>query len=185
MAEIKITQAVDLSLTEDLVPVIIHVKQYENGVRTIAASIYQDAVLFDVPDDAEVNLSGTRPDGGVFQYSSEEDSDVVWVSDGIVYFVITEYMTAAAGKVPVDVTLIDGDGGAIGTFSCILKVARAALENQGLTTGSYFSVTTVIAEGIASCYINEDGYLCIESDDGLTLTFTMDDEGNITVEYGG
>ena len=34
---ITIQQAVDLSLTENLVPPVIHVKQYDHGARRIAA----------------------------------------------------------------------------------------------------------------------------------------------------
>ena len=40
-----------------------------------------------------------------------------------------------------------------------------------------------VAENMAICSINDDGYLCIESDDGLGLDFSMDGEGKITIHY--
>ena len=36
---------------------------------------------------------------------------------------------------------------------------------------------------MVECSINDDGYLCIESDDGLGLSFSMDGEGKITITY--
>lgn len=42
---ITIQQAVDLSLTENLVPPVIHVKQYDHGARRIGCSLYQDSMI--------------------------------------------------------------------------------------------------------------------------------------------
>lgn len=74
---ITIQQAVDLSLTDNLVPPVIHVKQYDHGARRIGCSLYQDSILFTVPDSVIINVTGTRPDGNVFQYSSETDPETV------------------------------------------------------------------------------------------------------------
>lgn len=180
---ITIQQAVDLSLTDNLVPPVIHVKQYDHGARRIGCSLYQDSVLFTVPVGVIINVTGTRPDGNVFQYSSETDPETVYVEDGVVYLTVTDMMTATRGRVPVDVTLLDGEGAVVGSFSFILRVERAALENQGLTQASYSGTVSRVAENMAVCSINDDGYLCIESDDGLGLTFSMDGEGKITITY--
>ncbi|MDO5546637.1 MAG: hypothetical protein Q4F81_12625, partial [Eubacteriales bacterium] len=107
---ITIQQAVDLSLTENLVPPVIHVKQYDHIARRIGCALYQDAVLYPIPDAAIVNCTGTRPDGNVFQYSTESDPDVLYVDKGTAYLSITEMMTANCGRVPVDMTLLDGKG---------------------------------------------------------------------------
>ena len=180
---ITIQQAVDLSLTDNLVPPVIHVKQYDHGARRIGCSLYQDSILFTVPESVIINVTGTRPDGNVFQYSSETDPETVYVEDGVVYLTVTDMMTATRGRVPVDVTLLDGEGAVVGSFSFILRVERAALENQGLTQASSSGTVSRVAENMAVCSINDDGYLCIESDDGLGLTFSMDGEGKITITY--
>ena len=133
---ITIQQAVDLSLTDNLVPPVIHVKQYDHGARRIGCSLYQDSILFTVSEGVIINVTGTRPDGNVFQYSSETDPETVYVEDGVVYLTVTDMMTATRGRVPVDVTLLDGKGAVVGSFSFSLRVERAALENQGLTQAS-------------------------------------------------
>lgn len=182
-AEITIKQTVDLSLTENLVPPIIHVKQYDHKTRRIGCSLYKDCVLYDIPDGAIVNCTGTRPDGNVFQYSSETDPGTVYVENNLVYLVVTDMMTANKGKTPVDVTFLDGRGSSLGSFRFILEVGRAALENPGLTKASYSGTVAAVAGNMVDCSINEDGYLCIESDDGLGLTFSMDEEGVVSIDY--
>ncbi|MDO5546636.1 MAG: hypothetical protein Q4F81_12620, partial [Eubacteriales bacterium] len=71
----------------------------------------------------------------------------------------------------------------IGSFSFILRVERAALENQGLTQASYSGTVSRVAGNMVCCSINDDGYLCIESEDGLGLDFSMDGEGKIIINY--
>ena len=180
---ITIQQAVDLSLTENLVPPVIHVKQYDHGARRIGCSLYQDSILFTVPEGVIINVTGTRSDGNVFQYSSEADPEIVYTENGCVYLTITDIMTANTGGLPVDVTLLDGSGAAVGSFSFTLRIERAALENEGLTKASYSGTVSRVAENMVECSINDDGYLCIESDDGLGLSFSMDGEGKITITY--
>lgn len=182
---ITITQAVDLSLTENLVPAIIHAKQYDNLGRKVVCSIYQDSTLVTLGSDTIINVSGTRPDGEIFQYSSSIDDDIVYVEDGKATVWITDAMTGAAGRTAVDVTIIDGSGSALGSFSFILRVEKASLESGVLSTGSYTGLVSLLAANIVDCYIDDNGYLVIVSEDGLGLTFSMDGVGNITVEYGG
>ena len=164
-------------------PPVIHVKQYDHGARRIGCSLYQDSILFTVPEGVIINVTGTRSDGNVFQYSSEADPEIVYTENGCVYLTITDIMTANTGGLPVDVTLLDGSGAAVGSFSFTLRIERAALENEGLTKASYSGTVSRVAENMVECSINDDGYLCIESDDGLGLSFSMDGEGKITITY--
>ena len=180
---ITITQTVDLSLTENLIPDIIHAKQYDSLGRKVVCSIYQGSTLVTLDSDTLINVSGTRPDGEIFQYGSSTDSDVVYVEDGKAVVWITDAMTGAAGRTAVDVTIIDGSGSALGSFSFILKVEKASLESEALSTGSYTGLVSLLAANIIDCYIDDNGYLVIVSEDGLGLTFEMDDEGNLTINY--
>lgn len=182
---ITITQTVDLSLTENLVPAVIHAKQYDSLSRKVVCSIYQGSTLVTLDADTLINVSGTRPDGEIFQYGSFTDDDVVYVENGKAVVWITDVMTGAAGRTAVDVSIIDGSGSALGSFCFILKVEKASLESESLSTGSYSGLVSLVAGNIVDCYIDDNGCLVIVSEDGLGLTFSMDDEGNITVEYGG
>ncbi|MCD7756822.1 MAG: hypothetical protein LUH45_01430 [Clostridiales bacterium] len=182
---VTINQTVNLSLTQDLIPYIIHVRQYENLGRKIICRVYQESKLVELDSDTVINVSGTRPDGNVFQYDSTDDADVVFVSDGCACFWITTAMTSSSGRIVVDVTLMDGAGAAIGTFAIVLRVEKAAVSDSGLSTGSYSSLISQVAANIVDCYIDDDGYLVIVSEDGLGLIFETDDEGNITIHYEG
>lgn len=178
-----VRQTVELFLSEPLIPPHVHVKQFDNGGRLIICGIYLGSTLYELTSDISVNVSGLRPDGEIFQYGSETDSSVVSISDGAVNITVTEDMTCACGRAPVDVTLLDGDN-IVGAFSFMLCVEKAAVNSKAITTGSYAGLSA-FAEGMSDAYINENGYLVIESDDGLELTFETDSEGKIYISYGG
>lgn len=95
----KLYQKVELSLTENLIPVTVPVKQYDNKARKVRCVLYNNSVQYSVPQDCIVACSGTRPDGTIFHYTSETASDLVFVENGAVVFTITTFMTAQAGAV--------------------------------------------------------------------------------------
>ncbi len=179
-----IRQEIDLSLTENLIPAVVHIRQYDSTAKQIACNIYVGGAAYTLPDDAVVSVSGTRPDGQLFQYGSDTDPDVVWIDGTQVIIAITDVMSNAAGRMAVDVTLTL-DGAVAGTFAFVLRVQASSVENEAISTGSYSGAVEAVAAAIAEVYINEDGYLVIESEDGLNLTYSMDDEGNITIDYEG
>ena len=180
---ITTTQSVDLSLTESLVPAVIHVKQFDALSRQIQCSIYYSSELVTLDADTIVNVSGTRSDGEYFQYRSDTDTDVVSVSDGKACFWVTDAMTAVSGRQPIDITIVDDSGGALGTFALVLRVEKASVDSSVITTGSVSSAIESLATAITSVYIDDNGYLWIETDDTLGITMTVDDEGNITISY--
>ncbi|MCD8345387.1 MAG: hypothetical protein LUC38_05425 [Oscillospiraceae bacterium] len=182
---VTITQTVDLSLTESLIPTIIHAKQYDNMGRKVVCSVYQGSTFVILDSDTIINISGTRPDGEIFQYSSETNSDVVCVEDGKASIWLTSVMTGVAGRTAIDVTVIDGNGSALGSFAFVLKVEKASLGSPELSTGSYTGLVSRLASNIVDCYIDDNGYLVIVSEDGLGLNFEMDDEGNVSINYEG
>ena len=66
-----IYQEVELSLTENLIPVTVPVKQYDNKARKVRCVLYNNSVEYTVPQNCIVACSGTRPDGTIFHYTSE------------------------------------------------------------------------------------------------------------------
>lgn len=62
----SIYQEVELSLTENLIPVTVPVKQYDNKARKVRCVLYNNSVQYSVPQDCIVACSGTRPDGTIF-----------------------------------------------------------------------------------------------------------------------
>lgn len=167
---VTITQAVELSLTENLVPPIVHVKQFDNNARKIRCTFYDGAVEYTMPDGAILSCSGTRPDGAVFQYSSESAEDLVYIDGNNAVFTITEFMTEKYGRVPVDLILLSEDGDVLGAFSLVLRVERAAVSNGSIATMTVSKAAIAIAEGLYEVFITDDGYFAIRSNDGLGVT---------------
>lgn len=166
MADMKIYQEVELSLTENLIPTTVHVKQFDHKARQIRCALYSNSVEYTIPDGAIVSCTGTRPDGHLFQYSSET-SDFIFVEDNAVVFTITEFMTAVFGRYPVDIILLDNDEDVLGMFSLTLRVERAAVNNGKIATITFSKAVEAIAAGIYECFITEDGYFGIRTNDGL------------------
>ena len=64
---VRIFQEIELSFTENLIPVQIPVKQFDNQARKVRCRLYQNSVEYVVQEGTIVSYSGTRPDGAVFQ----------------------------------------------------------------------------------------------------------------------
>ena len=163
----SIYQKVELSLTENLIPVTVPVKQYDNKARKVRCVLYNNSVQYSVPQDCIVACSGTRPDGTIFHYTSETASDLVFVENGAVVFTITTFMTAQAGRFPLDVVMLSTAGDVLGSFSLTLKVERAAINNGKIATYTYAGVVEAIRKGLLEVYITDDGYFAVVSEDGL------------------
>ncbi len=173
---VTVTQAVDLSLTESLSPFVVHAKQYDSIERQLSCSIYREGVL--VVLDSDVIVSGVGPDGEKFYYSSKTDPDTVYIEDNNAVIRITDTMTCAPGRMPVDVTIVDDSGSSVGAFSFILSVERAAVGNRTLSTASYNGLLSML--GVFYGYINDDGYVCILSSDDTGLS--SDTDGNVIID---
>ena len=55
MADMKIYQEVELSLTENLVPTVVHVKQFDHKARKIRCRLYSSFVEYAIPEGAIVS----------------------------------------------------------------------------------------------------------------------------------
>lgn len=170
IGSVSIYQDIELSLTEHLVPPVVHVKQFDHKSRKVRCALYVNAVEYTIPQDAILAYSGTRPDGRLFQYSTEALSNdkVVLVNNRLV-ITITDFMTEVSGRYPVDLVMLDADGDILGSFSFTLYVERAAVKNRKILTATYASVAEAVRNGVFECFTTEDGYFGINSDDGLNL----------------
>ncbi len=128
---VTIGQDVDLSLTERVVPPVVHVRQYDHRSRKIRCTLYAGHLEYPVPAGVTLMYLGTRPDGCVFQYSSESGNTLIAPdSENRVILTITDFMTEVPGRYPVDVVLLDG-ADVLGCFSFTLSVEEAAGRTNG------------------------------------------------------
>ncbi len=167
---VSIYQDIELSLTEHLVPPVVHVKQFDHKARKVRCTLFANAVEYTIPANIILAYSGTRPDGRLYQYSTEAlTNDKVDLIDNRLVITITDFMTEVAGRYPVDLVLLDADGDILGSFSFTLYVERAAAKNRKILTATYASVAEAVRNGVFECFTTEDGYFGINSDDGLNL----------------
>ena len=170
IGSLSIYQDIELSLTEHIVPPVVHVKQFDHRSRKVRCTLYANAVEYKIPTDAILTYSGTRPDGRLFQYSTEAvTNDKIALTDGKLIITITDFMTEAYGRFPVDLVLLDSEGDILGSFCFTLYVERAAVKNKMITTATYASVAEAVRNGVFECFTTEDGYFGINSDDGINL----------------
>ena len=167
---VSIYQDIELSLTEHLVPPVVHLKQFDHKARKVRCTLYANAVEYTIPTNIILAYSGTRPDGRLFQYSTEAlTNDKVDLIGNKLVITVTDFMTEVAGRYPVDLVLLDADGDILGSFSFTLYVERAAAKNRKILTATYASVAEAERNGVFECFTTEDGYFGINSDDGLGL----------------
>ena len=151
-------------------PPVVHVKQYDHMARKVRCTLFYNNVEYPIPTDVILVYSGTRPDGRIFQYSTEAISnDKVELIDNRMVITVTEFMTAVSGRYPVDIVILDNEGDVLGSFSFTMDVQRAAVKNRKILTATFQSVAETIRQGVFECFTTEDGYFGINSDDGLNL----------------
>lgn len=112
----------NLNLIPGKVPVAVHVKQYDTGLREITFNLYHGDTAYSVPYNSTITVSGTKPDGNGFSYS-------VTFSGSAVSVPMQEQMTVLAGDFPCQLTIANS-GEIIGTASFLLCVEPAALSSD-------------------------------------------------------
>lgn len=167
---VSIYQDIEISLTEHLVPPVVHVKQYDHMARKVRCTLFYNNVEYPIPTDVILAYSGTRPDGRIFQYSTEAvNNDKVALIDNRLVITVTDFMTAVSGRYPVDIMILDNEEDVLGSFSFTIDVQRAAVKNRSILTATFASVAEAIRLGLYEVFITEGGCFGINSDDGLNL----------------
>lgn len=113
----------NLNLIPGKVPVAVHVKQYDTGLREITFNLYYGDTEYSVPYNSTITVSGTKPDGNGFSYN------VTQFSGSAVTVPMQEQMTVLAGEFPCQMTIANS-GEIIGTASFLLCVEPAALSSD-------------------------------------------------------
>lgn len=113
----------NLNLIPGKVPVAVHVKQYDTGLREITFNLYYGDTAYSVPYNSTITVSGTKPDGNGFSYN------VTQFSGSAVTIPMQEQMTVLAGEFPCQLTIANS-GEIIGTASFLLCVEPAALSSD-------------------------------------------------------
>lgn len=123
-----------INVTPGGVPVIIHISQYDIGLRTFVFSPYTSHGTFTPDAAAAATLEGTKPDGNVIIHNCEYNA-----STGEITYTVQEQLAAVAGKVWSKLTLRDTSGNAIGYAAIIWMVDMAGVEDGAIASDSDIS----------------------------------------------
>lgn len=129
-----ITQLCNVNLIPGDVPPIIHVKQYDTGLRTLIFTVYNGESVFAIPSDATVKCEGTKPDKKGFSYEVTFDGSEVTVD-------LEPQMTAVGGRAICQLTIGQNDG-ILGTANFILDIEPAALGDDTVLSESDLATVT-------------------------------------------
>ena len=135
-----LTSRFEIDVTPGGIPPVVNASQYDAGSRTLEFTLISGTGDFVPPSGVKAEVRGTKPDGNGFSYESRILGRVVTV-------VITEQMTAVAGKVRCEIALYTGtpatnetpasdDYTQLCTANFILMVERAALDKDTLSSES-------------------------------------------------
>ena len=126
-----ITERINIDVRPGGVPVVIHVTQYEAGLRQFIFTPYtSNGELTVVAGSA--TLEGTKPDGYAFQQACQ-------MIDGVITYTLQEQLCAVEGRVWSRLVIRDTDGGMIGYTAIVWVVGRAGVADDAVMSDSDIS----------------------------------------------
>lgn len=160
-----ITQEFDINIIPHGLPPRVAINQYDTGLRTLIAHVYQDDVSIPMTSSYTYTVCGTKPSGTGFSYPAT-------VQNGAIVFDVTGQMSVVAGPVRCGILVQDGDN-VVGTLAFILDVQKAALTTDTIIDSDDFG--SIITEAVQE-WLSEHGgnYVSTSTDGvgGLTITIT-------------
>ena len=115
------TNKIDLIPSGD--PLVVHVSQYDTTARTLAFDLYNGGVAFEMPEGASASINGTKPDGTAFMYEMDTEGNTASIQ-------LEQQMALVAGDVICEIQITASGGGKLGTANFILRVERAAIDEN-------------------------------------------------------
>lgn len=126
-----ITERINIDVRPGGVPIVVHVTQYEVGLRTFEFVPFTSSGEWtDVNGSA--TLEGTKPDGNAFQQAC------TYVG-GIVTYVLQEQLCAVSGRVWSRLVIRNIDGDMIGMTAIVWVVGRAGVADDAVMSDSDIS----------------------------------------------
>lgn len=123
------TNTYKLSVVPGGVPLIIHVSQYDAGLREYTFEPYTADGEFEYVSGATVTLEATKPDGFAVIHQCE------YASDGIITYTLQDQLAAKAGKVWSKIVIRDGED-VLGTGTIIWDVDAAGVKDDAIASSS-------------------------------------------------
>ena len=126
-----ITENINIDVRPGGIPIVIHVTQYEVGLRQFVFTPYTSNGTQTVVAGS-ATLEGTKPDGYAFQQACE-------MIDGVITYTLQEQLCAVEGRVWSRLVIRDTDGGMIGYTAIVWVVGRAGVKDDAVMSDSDIS----------------------------------------------
>lgn len=126
-----ITERINIDVRPGGIPIVIHVTQYEVGLRQFIFTPYTSNGTQTVVAGS-ATLEGTKPDGYAFQQACE-------MVDGVITYTLQEQLCAVEGRVWSRLVIRDTDGGMIGYTAIVWVVGRAGVKDDAVMSDSDIS----------------------------------------------
>lgn len=126
-----VTENINIDVRPGGIPIVIHVTQYEVGLRQFIFTPYTSNGTQTVVAGS-ATLEGTKPDGYAFQQACE-------MVDGVITYTLQEQLCAVEGRVWSRLVIRDTDGGMIGYTAIVWVVGRAGVADDAVMSDSDIS----------------------------------------------
>jgi len=167
-----ITQEFDINIVPHGLPPRVEVDQYDTGLRTLIAHIYQDDTPLVMTDEYTYTVIGTKPSGTGFSYPAT-------VENGAVVIDVTGQMTVVSGLVKCGIIVWSGNN-RVGTHRFNLWVQPSALQVETIIDSNDFdSIIEDAIENALADAVNKT--LPIDTASGSIASFS-DGANNALVE---
>lgn len=145
VADYSITQTIAVDFQSAGVPPSVLAKQYDHELRTIAVHLWDGGNAYHVPDGYVGRIAVLKPDGHHVLNDCEVHNDASY-GTAVAYAVITEQLSAAAGKARAEIQ-ISGTDGSLRTADFFLDIVPAVVGDDVITsTDEYKSIDAILAQ---------------------------------------
>lgn len=129
-----LSENLSINITPNGVPTVIHITQYDVGLRRFVFTPYTSEGTFTPDTAASATLEGTKPDGNAFVHNCSYNS-----STGVITYTIQEQLAAVAGRVWSKLVVRNTSGAAIGYAAIIWIVDMAGVQDDAIVSDSDLS----------------------------------------------
>lgn len=129
-----------VDVTPGGVPLVIHVSQYDAGLRQFVFTPYDKGVAMAKIAGATVAVEATKPDGYAVQHPC------TYNNDGTITYTLQEQLAACDGQVWSKLTWRDSNGNILGAKAIVWAVDMAGIEDGAIVSDSDLPLIEQAAE---------------------------------------
>lgn len=156
MSSLTIKSHITLNVSRPNNNVVVYAKQFDKDSRTVDIKLVDGASVWDPPENCEMVVMYTKPDGKLGVYDQLEDNStpaVTRIGTGEVLLTLAEQALTVAGNVLVEISFYTADLRST-TLSFMLSVESAVPKNEILESDNYFNILSELIQGLLGATTN-------------------------------